>query len=115
MYETCISGKTDFLGTELFGGVGLMNKRKSSTAGALIVIAFIVYFSYLIVEQQEIITNKLRALEEIENKISQEELIHKELEKEKEMLESEEYIEKIARKKLGLVKPGEKIFVDINQ
>lgn len=107
--------KQIFQAVKLFGRYGLMNKRKSSTAGTLILVAFIAYFSYLIIEQQGIIKNKLRALEEIENKISQEELIHKELEKEREMLESEEYIERIARKKLGLVKPGEKIFIDINQ
>ena len=31
------------------------------------------------------------------------------------MLDSEEYMEKIARKKLGMVKPGERIFIDINK
>ncbi|HHV97131.1 MAG TPA: septum formation initiator family protein [Clostridiaceae bacterium] len=92
-----------------------MNKRKGSIIRVLILIVFILYFCHVIIEQQKIINNKLRALKEIEDKIREEELLREELQKEKEMLSSEEYIEKIARKKLGLVKPGEKIFIDVNK
>lgn len=31
-----------------------------------------------------------------------------------EMMQSDQYIEKLAREKLGLVKPGEVMFVDVN-
>ena len=92
-----------------------MNKGKGSVIRVLILIAFVVYFCHIIVEQQKIINDKLHALREIENKIREEENLKEELQKEKEMLSSEEYMEKIARKKLGLVKPGEKIFIDINK
>ncbi|NMB97043.1 MAG: septum formation initiator family protein [Clostridiaceae bacterium] len=92
-----------------------MNKRRSSVAGMLIFIVFVVYFCHIIVDQQKIINEKELALKAIEKKISGEENLKKQLEKEKEMLDSEEYIEKIARKKLGMVKPGERIFIDINK
>ena len=92
-----------------------MYKRRSSVAGVLVSVALIAYFCHIIIGQQKIINDKEMALIAIENKISEEENLKKELEKEKEMLESEEYIERMARKKLGLVKPGEKIFIDINK
>ncbi|MBO5364889.1 MAG: septum formation initiator family protein, partial [Clostridia bacterium] len=37
------------------------------------------------------------------------------LEKELENLNDPEYLEKIAREKLGLVRPNERVFVDANQ
>jgi len=91
-----------------------MNKRKNSVLGVLILIAFVIYFSFIIIEQQKIINTKQLALENVENNIRKEELVKQDLEKQKEMLDSEEYIEKVAREKLGLVKPGEKIFIDVN-
>ncbi|MBA1334617.1 MAG: Cell division protein DivIC (FtsB), stabilizes FtsL against RasP cleavage [Firmicutes bacterium] len=32
-----------------------------------------------------------------------------------EMMQSDQYIEKLAREKLGLIKPGEVMFVDVNR
>ena len=37
------------------------------------------------------------------------------MQKQKEEISSEESIEKLAREKLGMVKDGEKIFIDINK
>ena len=91
-----------------------MNKRKSSILGVLVLVAFIIYFSFIIIEQQKIINNKESALKVIDSKIRKEELVKNDLEKQKEMLNSDEYIERVAREKLGLVKPGEKIFIDID-
>ncbi|HOJ09820.1 MAG TPA: septum formation initiator family protein [Clostridiales bacterium] len=92
-----------------------MNKRKGSIFGILVLIALIIYFSFIIIDQQKMLKIKETALMEIENKIKKEELVRNDLEKQKDMLNSREYIEKVAREKLGMVKPGEKIFIDINK
>lgn len=48
-------------------------------------------------------------------KIAQQEKETKKLMQIKEKYNSNEYIEKIAREKLGYVKPGEKIYIDVNK
>lgn len=54
-------------------------------------------------------------INEIERKIATEKQKKQELLKQKEEISSDESIEKIAREKLGMVKDGEKVFVDINK
>jgi cell division protein FtsB len=51
----------------------------------------------------------------LQAKIKEEEKNMEELKKQKDIINSDEYIEKIAREKLGMVKKGEKIFVDVNK
>jgi len=91
-----------------------MNKRKSSRWGLLILIAFIVYFLFIVVEQQRVLGLKKEAMKNIQAKIEEETKINEELKRQKEILNTDEYIEKVAREKLGMVKPGERIFIDIN-
>lgn len=54
-------------------------------------------------------------MKEVEKRINKEKTLQEELLKQKDELSSDESIEKIAREKLGMVKDGERIFVDINQ
>ncbi|NSW91137.1 MAG: septum formation initiator family protein [Firmicutes bacterium] len=91
-----------------------MNKRKSSRWGLLILIAFRVYFLFIVVEQQKVLGLKKEAMKNIQAKIEEETKINEELKRQKEILNTDEYIEKVAREKLGMVKPGERIFIDIN-
>ena len=53
-------------------------------------------------------------MDDIQAKIKQEEALKQELLKQEEKVNSDEFVEKIAREELGMVKPGERIFVDIN-
>lgn len=54
-------------------------------------------------------------MNQIEQRIQKEEELKQSLVAEKEALMSDESIERIAREKLGMVKDGEKVFVDINK
>lgn len=92
-----------------------MNKGKKSKAGLFIVIAFFIYFIYVLVDQQKILHAKSIEMQNIQVKINDEKTINEELKKQKEMLNNDEYVEKIAREKLGMVKSGERVFVDINK
>ena len=75
-------------------------------------IAFIVYTAITIINQQFIIY-ELREAEQ--NEISKIESIRNENDRLMEMINnatSVEYIEKMAREQLGLVKSGEKVYID---
>ncbi len=79
----------------------------------IIIVAFIIYFAVTIYNQQK----KLDAYKSNITAVKQE--IDKETEKKdslialKENSSSLEYIEKIAREKLGMYKPNEKVYIDI--
>ena len=92
-----------------------MNKRKTSKLGLFVIIGFFVYFAYVFIDQQKVLYAKEIEMDNIQAKIEEEMKLNEELKKQKEMLGSDEYVEKIAREKLGMVKPGERIFVDINK
>lgn len=54
-------------------------------------------------------------IKQLEEKIAREEEVKQELLKMRDEISSDESIEKIAREKLGMVKDGERVFVDINK
>jgi len=92
-----------------------MNKRKSPKWMIFVLIGFIIYFIFVFFEQQKVLYAKNIEMNNIQAKIKEEMELNEELKKQKEMLATDEYIEKVAREKLGMVKPGERIFIDINQ
>ena len=67
------------------------------------------------IDQQKVINSKEMELKNIQEKIKAEEKLNAELKKQKEMINSDEYIEKVAREKLGMVKKNEKVFIDMNK
>lgn len=88
-----------------------MKKRKLRLKN-IFMIAFIVYAAITIVNQQLTIYD-LRKSEQDE--ISKIEAIRNDNDRLMEMINnatSVEYIEKMAREQLGLVKPGEKVYID---
>jgi cell division protein FtsB len=92
-----------------------MNKRKKPGLGIYILLMIFLYLSYIAVDQQKLLHAKNLELEKVENKIREEELLNEELAREKEMIQSDEYKEKVAREKLGMVKKNERVFVDIGK
>jgi len=92
-----------------------MDKKKSSRIGLLIIIGAFIYFAFVFIDQQKLINAKKLEMQNIQNKIAEEERISGELKQRKEMINTDEYVEKVAREKLGMVKRGEKVFIDINR
>lgn len=92
-----------------------MSKRKKSGFRLFIVMGLMLYFTYIILDQQKVMNAKSLELKNIDDKIRQEMKVNAELKKQKEEINTDEYTEKIAREKLGMVKHGEKIFVDIDK
>lgn len=89
-----------------------MSKRKKSKLGLVLLFVIFIYFAYTAVGQQKIIYMKEMELKKVQSKIDEEKKENEILKKEKDQLDSDEFVEKTAREKLGMVKKGERVFVD---
>lgn len=89
--------------------------KKSKIIGVGIFIIATVVFVYIYKVQGIIIQEKNAKLMEMKEKVESEKNINSQLNKKKEALNSDEYTEKIAREKLGMVKAGEKVFKDVGK
>lgn len=92
-----------------------MNKRKKSGFWVLVVIGLFIYFAYTVIGQQKLLYDKNVEMNDVNANIAKEKKLNEELKKQKDMVNSDEYIEKIAREKLDMVKRGERVFVDVNK
>lgn len=72
----------------------------------------IVYMFYLFVAQQFDLARLSKAERMLDSQIAEAQRKHKELTEEKEAAGTPAYIERIARDKLGYMKPEEKVFID---
>lgn len=89
--------------------------KKSQTGIMILSSLIIIYFISLIYDQQITINNYNSQIEMYETEIAKNTEIQEDLISDDENLSEDAYIEKIAREELGLVKPYEKIFIDISQ
>lgn len=92
-----------------------MKKRKKFTVWTFILIAAICYFGYTVYRQQSLLEVGNSKLSSLKANIHSEEVKKQQLEKQKSLINTEEFAEKIARDKLGYVKDGEKIYIDTNK
>lgn len=78
----------------------------------LLVVFVIVAITFI--RQQGEINDYNDKIKEINSQINYEQEHSKELQEKDELYSSDDYIEKVARDELGLVKADEKVFVDAN-
>lgn len=91
----------------------MQNKQKKKSSSSKLVIFIVVCFvSIILIKQQIEINTYNKKISELEAQIKTEEARSKEIDKKDELYATDEYIEKVARDELGLVKPDEKVFVD---
>lgn len=90
-----------------------LNIKKLTIVAVAVVIA--VNFVYVLIWQQVAITQKDREIEALKGRIATATEESERLSQEVENLNDPEYLEKIAREKLGLVRPNERVFVDSNK
>ena len=96
---------------EVRGRKNLKKRKKSLNMVHIFIIGFVMYFSVTFFEQQ-LKLNKYN---------SQIDMYTKEIESKQNLVEyynnikSDEYIESVAREKLGLVKPYETVYIDSNK
>lgn len=92
-----------------------MNKGKRSPLLVFALLVIFLYLSYIAVNQQQLLYAKNLTLNKLEDKIEEEAKQNEELNKEKDMIQSDEYVEKVARERLGMVKKNERVYMDIGK
>ncbi len=100
-------------GKKGFGAGKPINIKKIIVSG--VVAFFAIAFVYTFVNQQITLSQKNRQIEELTEKVAVAKEETERLQQEVDNLSDPEYIEKIARERLGLVRPNERIFVDSNK
>lgn len=81
----------------------------------VIILAFLIYFFYVIFSQQQSLNSYAESQKYYSNQISQEQANKDSLIETKDNISSLEYIEKIAREKLNMYLPNEKVYIDVTQ
>ena len=87
-----------------------MKKRKLYKK--LLILLVLIYAIFTLVNQQKVINQYTSNSKELASKIEQQENYKKELVAEKDNVNSKEYIEQMAREKLDMYYPNEKVYVD---
>lgn len=87
-------------------------KNKKSLLKKLVVIAIIIYAVITFINQQKILNNYASQTKAVQVKIEEATAKQQELNAEKENVNSAEYIEAIAREKLDMYLPNERVYVD---
>lgn len=90
-------------------------KIKFGNKKPLLILVGVFYVAYVLISQQIQFYKGNKTFNQNQKKIVQMEKENQELTKEKATYDSDENIEKIAREKLGYVKPGEKVYIDKEQ
>lgn len=81
----------------------------------IVIIIFLIYFSYIIFSQQQSLNSYAESQKYYSEQISLEQENKEELLETKNNINSLEYIEKIAREKLNMYLPNEKVYIDVTQ
>ncbi len=79
-----------------------------------VVLLFAIYFIVTVYNQQKDLDAYKRNIADVQKEIAEEKEYKDSLISLKENANSLEYIEKIAREKLNMYKPNEKVYIDVN-
>ncbi|MBR2743965.1 MAG: cell division protein FtsL [Clostridia bacterium] len=87
--------------------------KKKFRIGRLVVILVLLYFIYVCVTQQQTMASYEKEANLYKENIEDAEKQRAKLENVKENIDSTEYIEDVAREKLGMYLPNERVYIDI--
>ena len=91
-----------------------MKKSKKIYKRLLLIVA-ILYVAITLVNQQKVLNTYKQNQQELSKEIKQEEEYKQELAQTKENVNSLDYIEQVAREKLGMYLPNERLYIDISK
>ncbi len=93
-----------------------MKKKKKVDPKVLlkrgVLCVLVLYMCYLFVAQQFDLSRLGKENDVLDGQIAEAQAAHEDLTQEKQNAETPEYIERVAREKLGYMKPEEKVFID---
>ena len=87
--------------------------KKKLKINRFIVIAVLLYFVYVCITQQQTMDAYENESAMYQERIVEAQVEKKKLENIKENIDSTEYIEDVAREKLGMYLPNERVYIDI--
>ena len=90
-------------------------KNISGLLKKILVLMFIIYFLYTIIAQQKTLNSYAQEKEKYNDNIETAQEEQNEKNEMKENINSDEYIEQIAREKLGMYYPNERVYIDIEK
>ena len=95
-----------------------VEKQKRNILGMVLITTIVLLMIFIMLYQRKKINDTMTSYnvryETLQKSIKEEKKRSKEIEKEKEYMQSDEYIAQVAREKLGLVKDNEIIFEEEN-
>lgn len=97
----------------LIKSIGEAHMKKKFRIGRLVVILVLLYFIYVCVTQQQTMASYEKEANLYKENIEDAEKQRAKLENVKENIDSTEYIEDVAREKLGMYLPNERVYIDI--
>ncbi len=93
----------------------MKNRKTGKLLKKIVIICFIIYFIYTLISQQKTLNAYAKEEENYNKEIAESEDKQNELQAIKDNINSNEYIEQIAREKLGMYYPNERVYVDIEK
>lgn len=93
----------------------MKNKKTNNLLKKMLILVFIVYFLYTIISQQKTLNSYAKEKEKYNNELEVAQDEQKELKEMKDNINSDEYIEQIAREKLDMYYPNERVYIDIEK
>ena len=86
--------------------------KKKKLYKKLLILLVLIYAIFTLVNQQKVINQYTSNSKELASKIEEQETTNKQLVAEKENVNSKEFIEQMAREKLDMYYPNEKVYLD---
>ncbi len=93
----------------------MKNRMTNKLLKRLLIFAFIIYFVYTLIMQQKTLNSYSSEEAKYNNNIEVAQEEQNELQSMKDNINSDEYIEQIAREKLGMYYPNEKVYIDVEK
>ena len=78
----------------------------------LLIIAIVIYVAFVFIDQQKTLNEYSKNTEELNQQIASEEATNEELNQQKDNVNSLDFIEEMAREKLDMYHPNERVYMD---
>ena len=87
-------------------------KKNKEILRNLLIISIIIYIAFVFINQQKTLNQYSKNTEELNQQIASEEATNEDLKQQKDNVNSLEFIEEMAREKLDMYYPNERVYVD---
>lgn len=86
--------------------------KKKKLYRRLLIVLVLAYAIFTLTNQQKVLNQYNKNSKDLANKIEEQQAYNEELAAEKENVDSKEFIEQMAREKLDMYYPNEKVYID---